>query len=170
MADEANRLFAELSRLVGELQGGFREVKDLLRRQDEVSIVRDQQAEINKRLAIEARERDKAEITEHQNQLHAENKKEFDEIKEKASRTFGMAAAADEWTKKEGAKLIEDVQSLGARVTAIENGGKIKAAESRGKKIAYGTVGAVLGAVGLSALSVLVPDAIGALKKFLHIG
>lgn len=172
MTHDLNDIYRVLGRLEVGVEEGKQQNLDLknhLRRQDEVALIRDQQTEANKRAAIERGEREKREIQEHLDGLHQENKAEFKEVKEKATMTYGMAAASAIWIAEHGKPLIDKVNEIDERLDAIKGATDIADAETRGKKIAYGTVGTVFGAITAALLPVVAPEFLAAVKRFFHL-
>jgi hypothetical protein len=143
--------------ILGELREGFRQLAERLKRQDDVSLIRDQQRETDKREAIEAR-----------NKLHEQNQRELREIREKATQTFGLASVAFNWIEDRGKPLMVKVDELATRVGALEEGEKIEDAESRGKKAAYALVGGAVG-VSFTAFTAMTEGVLENIKRLFHI-
>lgn len=142
MADDVDRLLGKLEGVFSELSkrvdGAFEQLTARLDRQDTNDQIRDQIREKDKAQAIENRERDKAEIAA-----------KIERMERKATDTFGLASmnavrldGHDKAIADHGATLDGHEK----RLTDIEKSRAESAAESRGKKIAYGTVGAAGGA------------------------
>jgi hypothetical protein len=72
-----------------------------------------------------------------------------------------IATMNERWIEETGKPLV-------ARVTAIEDGGRLDAAESRGKKIAYGMVGGAIG-VAFTAFTAMTSDLLDNIKQFFRI-
>lgn len=117
----------------------------------------DRQHEADKQAAIKARE--DREIRD--NMKHKENIRRFDLIDGLLAATEAKATRNAEWIDGHGRPLV-------SRVAAIEEGKTISAAESRGRKAAYGAIGAALG-MGMTVLGILL-DKLDVVRELFHRG
>jgi hypothetical protein len=141
--------------IIGELREGFRSLLERLKRQDDISLIRDQQREIDKREAIQERTKQ-----------HDENQRDLKDIRDKATHTYDMASVAFNWTIERAPVLITQVDDIEKRVEKLERTEEVEDAESRGKKIAFAMVGAALGV--LSTILALASGAADFIKRALQ--
>lgn len=151
MADQNDQLSdiqasagTNLSLLVGQLQGGFRQIQQMLLDQNAQHV------------------RDGTEARADRERRHEENKTEIRNLSDSIDGTAMMAKDSAKWIADEGRPLVK-------RVSDIEEGNTISAAESRGRKAAWGLIYAGIGAA-LTAIGAFGHEALGKLGEMIHGG
>lgn len=153
----------DLSLLVGEIRGATRAISERLDRQDRETDEKfrslAEQHESDKRAAIAARAAKEA----RDDQKHEETKTEMRKMREAIDSTALIAQDNKRWIDNEGRPLAK-------RIGAIEQGKVVDAAETRGRKAAFGLVYVAIGS-GLTALGALLGgDRLEAVRSFFHHG
>lgn len=124
----------DLSLLVGEIRGATKALTERMDRSDDQTDAKfqalDTKMESNKNEAIAARDA-----------KHDENKGELRSLREAMDGTAVIARDSAYWIKETGAALVVKVDNIHDRVTAIEDGRRVKAAEERGQAKTWGIIG-----------------------------
>lgn len=159
----------DVSRLIGRLEAGFEAVIDRVNRSDEQTAQKFTELaarqEKDKNLAISAREAKQAEIVSR-----------FHGLDEKVTTTFGLATVAYNWVTDKAPALIDRVEKIDSRVTAIEDRKKADGYVAKGERRVWnwiwGGVIAIAGSVGtfVTAILGLSPETIDSIKRFFHGG